>query len=166
MGVVKTSGDLFANVNDVLDAKSHVGRFDLVQDLFQVSAVDVVHDDEELIFLHAELGDGDDVRVLQIDGDRSFVFEHFDELGLFRKLWENAFDGDKLADAAGADTARKINFGHATHGKLLKQNVFSECLKLRKVHDFSSDSHADPLRKQPVRARDPDRSWTPPSTRN
>jgi hypothetical protein len=61
MSMVKSGCDFFYAINNMLNAQRTIRSFNFVQNLFEVSPVDEIHHDEELIFLHTEFRDRNDV---------------------------------------------------------------------------------------------------------
>ena len=135
--VIESRRDLFDHVHDLVGGEIGVGLFHLVQDLAEVSTLDVVHHQEELTALDAELVNRHDVRVAQVDRDLGLVLEHFDEFGAVGELRQNAFDGKEFTDAARARATREEHLGHAARRELLEKHVFSKRFVLV-CHKFQS----------------------------
>jgi len=93
-----------------------------------VAAFDVIHDEEELTLLYAELVNRNDVAVIEIDRNLRFVFEHVDEFRAVGVLRENALHRKELAYASGARSARKKHLGHPTGGEFLQKHILTKCL--------------------------------------
>ena len=83
-----------------------------LQDRLHVDAVDVLHRDEERVFEAPEVGDLDDVRVVEGRRDLGLGDEPLFERGVLRKRRKDAFDRDRLHEAERALNVREKDLGH------------------------------------------------------
>ena len=79
----------------------------------EMEAVDVVHHEEEVGVLLAEIRDGDDARMAQHRHDARLALEHL-ERGFVGVLREHALDDDRLHEVGRAFHAGEVDDAHAT----------------------------------------------------
>ena len=85
-----------------------------------------LHAQVGISFVNAELIDPNDVGVIQIGGDPSFVEEHRHELGVLDQVRKDALDDDGVV--GGPTLVRQEDLGHSPRGDTPDQSVFSEVL--------------------------------------
>ena len=96
-----------------IERDSAVALLCLCGEVVEILAMDVLHREEELAVVDADVVDLRDVRVLQRRGEPRFVDEHRDEAAVARELRQDPFDHDQLLEAFDPDRARQIELGHA-----------------------------------------------------
>ena len=89
----------------------------------EIRAVHVIHHHEVLVFMQADFMNGDDIRVLQAAGGRSFDAETAHLLGAGQRAKGNHFHGD---DAVEAHLPRAIDNPHAATGDFVEQLVIAK----------------------------------------
>ena len=96
------------------------------QQLKQITAVDELHDDVELVALSAEIEDLNDVTVLHQRRELCLGDEHVDKGAILGVPGEDPLDAQDLLEPLHTVGARSIDLGHAAGANLLQQLVLSE----------------------------------------
>ena len=78
--------------------------------------LDVLHDQEEALFVLLDVEGGDDVGVPDARREAGLVEEHVDEIGLGRQVRVHGLDGDQPLEAARAERAAEAHLGHPARG--------------------------------------------------
>ena len=76
-------------------------------------ALDVLHDDEELVLFGDDVERRDDVRVTDLRSEARFVEEHRDELGIARVAVVESFDRDRARKTGRSEQPTEMDRGHA-----------------------------------------------------
>jgi hypothetical protein len=117
------------------DADRHAQGHQLVafgclgQELAHRAAGDVLHGDEEVLLLLAQLVDLHHVGVGQRRDQARLLQEHLDQLGLGREVGEDALDHHHALEATHAALAREEDLGHAAIGEPIEDLVAAEPLR-------------------------------------
>ena len=77
-------------------------------------ALDVLHDDEELVFFCDDVERRHDVRMTDHRGEARLVEEHRDELGVLRVCVVESLDRDGAREARRPEQAPEVDSRHAT----------------------------------------------------
>ena len=111
----------------------------------QVLALDVLHDDEELAVLLAELVDLHDVGVREARRDLRLVDEHVDELRILVVRAEDLLDDDGALEAGGAFAARTIHVRHASAAEAGSERVLTEAMRRKRRRHESHFTTRGPM---------------------
>ena len=113
------------------DVERHrvAARRNHAQHAAEARAFDQLHRQVQLAAVLAEVEDLDDVRVLQLTGERRFVDEHRDVGGIDRDVRKNAFERDALAEAVRSVSEGFEHFRHAADAETLAQREAADALR-------------------------------------
>lgn len=101
VGVVESCGGLGDDASEEVKGRILLEFFDAVDlfsDAFEVEATDVFHGDVVDVADLADFEDLNDVGVLEMGGNASFIEKHLDEVVAGGEVREDAFDDNGLAD--------------------------------------------------------------------
>ena len=105
--------------------------------------MEVLHGEEEVAVLLADVVDLGDVRVIEDGGQPRLLQEHPDQLVVRRELGKDSLEDDVLLEALDAGRAREVDLRHATEGDPVEHSVLTE-LRARRDHLDSSSAHDSP----------------------
>ena len=138
--MVETRTDADDDVQHVLEPQHVVrGRAD---DPAEVLAVDVLHREEVLVVLEADVVDRGDVRVLERGDQPRLVEQHPHEPLVLRLLREDALQRDELREATDAVGAREEQLRHAAGAERSDERVAPQPLAR---FDGGVESHPTPM---------------------
>ena len=89
-------------------------------------ALDVLHDDEQLVVLRDDVERGDDVGMPDRGREPCLVEEHRDELGVLRVGVVQSLDGDGAREAHRPEQAPDVDRGHAPRGDAVMHQVAAD----------------------------------------
>src|SRR6185312_14107449 len=123
----------------------------------------VLHREEVVAVLEADVVDLRDVRVVQRRREARFVEEHVDELRVRRELREDALDHGELLEPLDADGAREIELRHPPDRDLANQVVLAQLVAWAQVTSlewrcFHHPTHKDRRNTSPLQYN-PRRWW-------
>src|SRR4051794_18087995 len=115
-----------------------------MNDLHEVAAVEVLHDDERTSALFHQIVDAHDVRVVQAGGDARLVAHHPQEVVVADESGQHTFDDNRLAAAL---AARQINLRHPAFAELAVDDVAVDVFE-RRGHGCAAFVRAGPQRNR------------------
>ena len=121
VGVVEPGAHADRDVQRVLELE--LARRRLAQDPAQVLAVHVLHREEVLAVLEADVVDGGDVRVIERRDEARLVEQHPDEALVRGLVPEDALQRDELRESADPVDAREEQLRHPAGAQRSDQHV-------------------------------------------
>ncbi len=150
--VMKPRGGRGHDRDDLFERHHALALVDFDQDPAQILAVDVLHREEELAALFADVVNLDDVLVMQRGCEPRLVDEHLDEPLIARLLRPNSFDHHVMFESGNAVGPREQYLRHSTGGEVANDLVPAELGRHRAQslsHDRRSSIEPPPPSSNP-----------------
>ena len=110
-------GDIFVERNEPLGPP----RAD--EQLRNGCAMHVLHDEQELAAIAADIQRADDVGVMDARGQSRLVEEHAYERRILGEEGMEPLDGNDAAEASGSEQPREVQARHPTFGERLEEHI-------------------------------------------
>ena len=133
VGVLQRGGGAGGDVEDRVDRQLTAQLAAGDQELLEVRPVHVLHRDEVLAVVHAEVEDLHDVAVVERDRDPGLVREELRELLQVLERGQDLLEGQPLLEAGRPGEHRQVHLGHAPAREEADEPVATECLACHRI---------------------------------